>query len=136
MARTTRSTSTRQTPLHDAAKAIDSAKNSARNAFDTLVKRTRSATAATAATAGEARDMAIATVRKAQRAATAEVKMAKARTSEAVSSLEKVFETRVSRAIAKLGLPTAKDVRALSRQVAQLQASVDQLRRSRSRARA
>jgi poly(hydroxyalkanoate) granule-associated protein len=133
MARSTRSTKTRQTPLHDAAKAIDSAKNTARNAFDTLVKRTRSATVATA---GEARDMAIATVRKAQRAATAEVKMAKAKTSEAVSSLEKVFEARVSRAIAKLGLPTTKDVRALSRQVAQLQASVDQLRRSRSRARA
>ena len=88
------------------------------------------------ARATEARDMAMATVRKAQRVATAEVNNAKAKTVEAVTTLEKVFETRVSRAIAKLGVPTAKDVHALSRQVAQLQVSVDQLRRSRSRARA
>jgi polyhydroxyalkanoate synthesis regulator phasin len=45
-----------------------------------------------------------------------------------------VFENRVQNAISKLGVPTARDVRALSRQVAQLQQSVDQLRRSRARA--
>jgi poly(hydroxyalkanoate) granule-associated protein len=59
---------------------------------------------------------------------------ARARTLDAVSQLERVFENRVQSAISKLGVPTARDVRALSRQVAQLQQSVDQLRRSRARA--
>ena len=59
---------------------------------------------------------------------------ARARTLDAVSQLERVFENRVQNAISKLGVPTSRDVRALSRQVAQLQQSVDQLRRSRARA--
>ena len=65
---------------------------------------------------------------------TARADEARTRTMDAVSQLEKVFENRVSGAISKLGVPTARDVRALSRQVAQLQQSVDQLRRSRARA--
>ena len=136
MARTTRTTRTKKSPAHaldNAAKAIDNAKTSARKAFDTLVKRTRKATMARAT---EARDVAMATVRKARRVATAEMNNARARTAEAVTTLEKVFETRVSRAIAKLGVPTTRDVRALSRQVAELQANVERLRRSRTRARA
>jgi polyhydroxyalkanoate synthesis regulator phasin len=60
--------------------------------------------------------------------------MARARTVEAVTHLERVFERRVSRAISKLGVPTSGDVRALSRQVAQLQASVEKLHRARARA--
>jgi|SRR5687767_837582 poly(hydroxyalkanoate) granule-associated protein len=59
---------------------------------------------------------------------------ARTRTLDAVSQLERVFEHRVQNAISKLGVPTSRDVRALSRQVAQLQQSVDQLRRSRARA--
>ena len=59
---------------------------------------------------------------------------ARARTLDAVSQLERVFENRVQNAISKLGVPTSRDVRALSRQVAQLQQSVDQLRRARARA--
>jgi poly(hydroxyalkanoate) granule-associated protein len=67
-------------------------------------------------------------------AVTARADAARVRTLDAVSALEKVFENRVQGAISKLGVPTARDVRALSRQVAQLQQSVDQLRRSRARA--
>ena len=67
-------------------------------------------------------------------AAVARVEDARARTVAAVTSLEKVFERRVSRAIAKLGVPTTKDVKALSRQVAQLQLKVDRMSRSRARA--
>jgi len=59
---------------------------------------------------------------------------ARVRTLDALSQLEKVFENRVQSAISKLGVPTSRDVRALSRQVAQLQQSVDQLRRARARA--
>jgi poly(hydroxyalkanoate) granule-associated protein len=64
----------------------------------------------------------------------AKAEEARSRTMDAVSHLEKVFENRVQGAISKLGVPTARDVRALSRQVAQLQQSVDQLRRARARA--
>lgn len=133
MARTTRTKKVPVNTLKNAVKAIDSTQSTARKAFGTFVKRTRKATIARAS---DARDAAMATMRKARRVATTEVNNAKAKTVEAVTTLEKVFETRVSRAIARLGVPTTKDVRALSRQVAQLQASVDQLHRSRNRARA
>ena len=73
-------------------------------------------------------------VMEAGQAVTARADVARSRTMDAVSQLEKVFENRVQNAVSKLGVPTARDVRALSRQVAQLQQSVDQLRRSRARA--
>ncbi|MBK6982694.1 MAG: phasin family protein [Betaproteobacteria bacterium] len=71
---------------------------------------------------------------KGRKAAFATAEDARAKTVEAVSHLEKVFEQRVSRTISKLGVPTVRDVRALSRQVTQLQASVDKLHRARVRA--
>ena len=75
-----------------------------------------------------------ATAVEVREAVTARADAARSRTLDAVSQLEKVFQNRVQNAISKLGVPTARDVRALSRQVAQLQQSVDQLRRSRARA--
>ena len=75
-----------------------------------------------------------AAVNQAGRTVSAKAEEARSRTMDAVSQLEKVFENRVHSAISKLGVPTARDVRALSRQVAQLQQSVDQLRRARARA--
>ena len=74
-----------------------------------------------------------AAVTEVREAVTSRADAARARTLDAVSQLEKVFENRVRNAISKLGVPTARDVRALSRQVAQLQQSVDQLRRARAR---
>jgi len=71
---------------------------------------------------------------EAREAAIAGATTARTRTLGAVTSLEKIFEQRVSSAISRLGVPTANDVRALSRQVAQLQASVERLKRSRARA--
>ena len=71
---------------------------------------------------------------EAREAAVTTAETARTRTLEAVTSLEKIFEQRVSRAIARLGVPTASDVRALSRQVATLQASVERLKRARARA--
>jgi poly(hydroxyalkanoate) granule-associated protein len=80
------------------------------------------------------RKIAIAKAKEARKAVVARAGIARIRTVDAVSHLEGVFEERVGKAISKLGVPTAKDVRALSRQVAQLQQSVDSLRRSRARA--
>lgn len=80
------------------------------------------------------RRFALSRTREAREAVLARAGKARSRTVDAVSQLEKVFENRVSLAISRLGVPTARDVRALSRQVAQLQASVEQLARKRTRA--
>jgi poly(hydroxyalkanoate) granule-associated protein len=87
-----------------------------------------------AALRDEGREFAIARTQEARDAVMARADQARARTAGAVSQLERVFETRVTRVISRLGVPTARDVRALSRQVAQLQESVDRLRRARARA--
>ena len=71
---------------------------------------------------------------EAREAAITRAEGARDRTLGAVTQLEKIFEQRVSRAMARLGVPTSRDVRALSRQVAQLQASVERLKRARARA--
>lgn len=74
--------------------------------------------------------------RQARKSFATGAEQARTRTVEAVSQLEHVFEQRVSKVITKLGVPSARDVRALTRQVAELQASVESLRRSRARTRA
>ena len=147
MARKTRSTRTRKagtagmTPARAAStirasaqKALEAGmqaatgvRQTATGAFDALVKQG-------AALEARSRRMALAKAEKAREAACARAEEAKVKTVEAVSHLERVFEQRVSRAISKLGVPTARDVKALSRQVAELQASVDRLHRARARA--
>ena len=82
----------------------------------------------------EAREAVMARAGAAREAIAARATEARSRTTRAATQLERAFEQRVSTAVSKLGVPTAKDVRALSRQVAELQASVNQLRRSRARA--
>jgi len=127
MARATRTTRNRKPAKLTPATAYALAKSTARKAFGRLVKQgvaLQSASRTAVVDAGNA----------ARDAAITRVEEARTRTVETVTQLEKMFEQRVSRAISKLGVPTTKDVRALSRQVAQLQASVDRLNRSRSRA--
>ena len=137
MARKTRTTRTarvtRRTPavsfpkLAPAAAAIGQARATVRKAVARLVKQGTALEAS-------AREAAIGRVNATRDAAVARAEVARASTVQAVNHLEKMFEQRVSKAISKLGVPTTKDVRALSRQVAQLQASVDRLSRSRARA--
>jgi len=116
-----------QKALEAGVQAATGVRESAAGAFDALVKQG-------AALEARSRRAALARAEKAREAACARAEEARTRTVEAVSHLEKVFESRVSKAISKLGVPTARDVRALSRQVAQLQASVDKLHRARARA--
>ena len=59
---------------------------------------------------------------------------ARDKTVEAVSQLQKAFEQRVSKAVSRMGIPSTKEVRALAREVSQLKANVEKLRRSRARA--
>lgn len=100
---------------------------SAYGAFGSLVKQGAQLQA-------RSRKAALSRAGKARKAVYAQAEQAKAKTFEAVNHLEKVFEQRVSKAISKIGVPTTKDVRALTRQVEQLQTSVEKLRRSRARA--
>lgn len=116
-----------QKALEAGVQAATGVRESAAGAFDALVKQG-------AALEARSRRVALARAEQAREAACARAEEARTRTVEAVSHLEKVFESRVSKAISKLGVPTARDVRALSRQVAQLQASVEKLHRARARA--
>ena len=109
-------------------------------------KRTTRATRRTAATVleslvqrgnalrTEGRKLAIAKTRQARNAVIARADEARSMAAGAVTKFERVFQDRVTGVVSKLGIPTARDVRALSRQVAALQQSVDQLRRVRARA--
>jgi poly(hydroxyalkanoate) granule-associated protein len=120
MARTThRKTRNSAKALTPAAK-LQKLTASARKAIESGFENTRRIALDKAA---EAREVAIARAEDARN-----------RTMGAVTNLEKIFEQRVSQAMARLGVPTARDVRALSRQVAQLQASVERLKRARARA--
>ncbi len=82
----------------------------------------------------QGRKLALARARQARAALDHGTLVARSRAAQVVGRFERVFEDRVGAAIGKLGVPTARDVRALSRQVAHLQQSVDQLRRARARA--
>ena len=128
-ARTTRTTRATRAPRKAAnvAGKLNSIKASALSTVNTLLKQG-------AALQQKSRKMVIAKANEARKAVTSRADEARTRTVDAVSHLEKVFEGRVSKVISKLGVPTSRDVRALSRQVSQLQVSVDQLRRSRARA--
>ena len=97
-------------------------------------KAIRSSTRNVVARALDARELVIARAESARKALASRATLARSRTTKAATQLERAFEHRVSSVVAKLGVPTSKDVRALSRQVAELQASVNQLRRSRARA--
>ena len=132
-ARTKRTTRTARKAT-SAAGRIEQIRAKAMGAVDKIVKQgtalQNKARKLAVAKAKEAR----AVVLEAKDTVTSRADEARSRTMDAVSKLERVFENRVQNAISKLGVPTARDVRALSRQVAQLQQSVDQLRRSRARA--
>jgi poly(hydroxyalkanoate) granule-associated protein len=77
---------------------------------------------------------AIAGVEAARETAAVRLEDARSRTVQAVNQLEKAFESRVTRAMSRLGVPTAREVRALAREVASLKASVLRLSRTRARA--
>ncbi len=123
----TRSKRTSRPARKAATGAVNRIKTSAIAAMKTLVKQG-------ATIRREGGKLALAKARSARIALGARADEARVRAVDAVSHLEKVFETRVSQAISKLGVPTSRDMRALSRQVAALQQSVDRLRRTRARA--
>lgn len=50
---------------------------------------------------------------------------------DALDGLEKVFQTRVHRALTQLGVPSAEEVQSLSKRVDRLNANIDKLARGR-----
>ncbi len=78
------------------------------------------------------RNATIATVDSIRASAVQSVGAARARTAGAVTGLERAFEHRVSKAASRLGLTSAKEVHALARQVAGLEAKIARLRRARA----
>jgi poly(hydroxyalkanoate) granule-associated protein len=56
------------------------------------------------------------------------------RTSEALDNLEKMFQVRVHRALTQLGVPSSEEIEALSKRVDTLNASIDKLARTQTRA--
>ena len=65
----------------------------------------------------------------AQKSVNQRVDTVKEQASETWDNLEKIFQTRVQRAMHQLGMPTAEEITALSRRVHELAASVDKLAR-------
>jgi poly(hydroxyalkanoate) granule-associated protein len=50
---------------------------------------------------------------------------------DTLANLEKIFETRVHRALTRIGVPSAEDIEALSKRVEGLNANIDRLARAR-----
>ena len=63
----------------------------------------------------------------AQRTVNRRVDTVKAQAGETWDNLEKIFQTRVQRALHQLGMPTAEEITALSRKVAELADAVERL---------
>ena len=63
----------------------------------------------------------------AQKSVNQRVDTVKEQAGETWDNLEKIFQTRVQRAMHQLGMPTAEEITALSRRVHELAASVDKL---------
>jgi poly(hydroxyalkanoate) granule-associated protein len=68
--------------------------------------------------------------RGAQQTVGERVETARERAGESWDNLEKIFESRVQRAISALGVPTASEIAALRRRVDELAARVDRLSRT------
>jgi poly(hydroxyalkanoate) granule-associated protein len=63
----------------------------------------------------------------AQKTVNQRVDTVKAQAGETWDNLEKIFQTRVQRAMHQLGMPTAEEITALSRKVAELATAVERL---------
>lgn len=59
------------------------------------------------------------------------VEQARAQAGEALDALEKIFQTRVHRALSQIGVPSSDEIAALSRRVDRLNQNIEHLARSR-----
>ena len=81
----------------------------------------------------DAAEEALATAMKSMRGAIDErIEGARDRASETWDNIEKIFQSRVQKALRQLGVPTASDISSLSRKVNELTQSVEHLARKRT----
>lgn len=66
-----------------------------------------------------------------QTSITERVSKVRGQATDALDGLEKVFQTRVHRALTQLGVPSAEEVQSLSKRVDRLNANIDKLARGR-----
>ena len=78
---------------------------------------------------GSAQKTLLQAVQGAQQQVQQRVKTAKGQAGETWDQLEKIFQSRVQRAMHDLGMPTAEEITALTRRVDRLNASVEKLAR-------
>ena len=71
-----------------------------------------------------------------QTSITARVGEARGQATETLNNLEKIFQTRVHRALAQLGVPSAEEVESLSRRIDTLNAKIDKFTGDRRRLKA
>ncbi|MBS0388363.1 MAG: phasin family protein [Proteobacteria bacterium] len=106
--------------------AVSKAQHGAPKMFDELV-------AEGARFQADTRDSAEAALRGAlgsvQQRINAGVTGARGQANEALANLEKIFQTRVHRALAQLGVPSAAEVHALGKRIDALNANIDRLAR-------
>lgn len=85
--------------------------------------------------AGEAEKAVRGLLKGVQSTIDARVGEVRTRTADALDGLEKIFQTRVHRALAQLGVPSAEELAALSKRVDALTGSINKLARKSARAR-
>jgi poly(hydroxyalkanoate) granule-associated protein len=106
--------------------AVSKARNGAPQLLDELVSEGSRIHAQTRGTAEKALQGLLTGV---QTGITERVGKARGQATDALEGLEKVFQTRVHRALTQLGVPSAEEVQSLSKRVDRLNANIEKLAR-------
>lgn len=130
MARTRRNT----TPRKAASARRKAPQASWRIAADTALRNASSCIGQAAELRQVGRRLAADALRSARESASRRGAETRARAATFLAGIEKALAEGAYRVASRFGVPTARDVRSLSRQVASLRESVEQLRRPRARA--
>lgn len=113
--------------------ALSKAQRGAPKLFDELVKEG----ARVHASASKSADKAVrSVVGRAQAELEGRVNSARSKAADTLENLEKIFQTRVQRALHQMGVPVSRDIAKLSARVEALNANVEKLARKRTPARA
>lgn len=108
--------------------AVTRAQREGPKLFEQLLRDGSQAYATTRGSAGQALQSAVGRI---QSSVGPRVEQARAQAGEALDALEKIFQTRVHRALGQIGVPSSDEIAALSRRVDRLNRNVEQLARAR-----
>lgn len=108
--------------------AVTRAQHEGPKLFEQLL---RDGSQAYATTRGTAEQVLQGAVGRIQASVGPRVEQARTQAGEALDALEKIFQTRVHRALSQLGVPSSDEIAALSRRVDRLNQNIEQLARAR-----